>query len=81
MEVKPKPSFVFIHNMKKITKMAPERKGGSIEWLHIFVIGLSQNDKEVSFTQTALCRSVQQIHQLSPYWDPYHTTDACLMLV
>ena len=34
MEVKPKPSFEFKQNMKNVTKMAPERKGGSIEWLH-----------------------------------------------
>ena len=50
MEVKPKPSFEFKQNMKNVTKMAPERKGGSIEWL----IGQSQNDNEVSFTQKAL---------------------------
>jgi hypothetical protein len=34
--------------------MASQCKGSSVEWLHILVIGLSQHDKEVSFTQTIL---------------------------
>ena len=34
-----------------------DRSNGTVEWFRILVIGLSQHDKEVSFTQTTLRRS------------------------
>jgi len=42
MQVKSKPSFEFMQNMKNNTKMVPKSKGSSIELLHIFAIGMSQ---------------------------------------